>query len=383
MLYTSTLKGWLFLSCKFEKIIHSEPLSVVASAFDDFLQHCLGNLRHVQIRAHLDKLLQPKEIAVLVKHVPSLIKYAEHHRIKPAHDSEVNTEQMHYFFSQLLQALSASGNPIALFFDDIHWIDAASLDLLLALTKSSRESDLSAENSVKNKKPKVLFIGSYRENEVKDNPQLVEMMDELENTKSIEVTTIAVGGFDKDSLNKIVSKSLCLPLRRTRPLSETILHKTDGIVIHIIELIERLTMENILCHSLIKGWEWDSEVIESCPISDSVAELFSFKLRTLSEDALVALQVCSIIGTQIDKRIIGFLQDYDGDHNVDMNAALKDASDLGLIETTGSPTVYKFAHDIISQVSPFCILSWLTLHASFFRFLLNTLFIFCVRPRLT
>ena len=340
------------MSCKFERIIYSEPLSVVASAFDDFLQHCLGNLRHKQIRVHLDELMQPEEIAALVKHVPSLLKYADHRTMKPNGDFEVNTEQMHYLFSQLLRALSVSGHPVALFFDDIQWADAASLDLLLALTKSSRESDLLAESPGKIKKPKVLFIGSYRKNEVEDSPQLVKMMNELNSTQSVEATTVAVGGFDSDTLNKIVSKSLCLPLRRTRLLSETILHKTVGIIIHIIELIGRLTMEKILCHSLIKGWEWDSEVIESCPISDSVAELFSFKLKTLSKDALEALQVCSIIGTQIDKRIIGFLQDYDGDHKVDMNAALKDASDLGLIETAGSPTVYKFAHDIISQVSP-------------------------------
>ena len=357
---------------------------MVASAFDDFLQHCLGNLRHVKIRAHLDKLMQPEEIGALVKHVPSLLKYADPPIMKPAHDFEVNAEQMHYLFSQLLRALSASGHPIALFFDDIQWADAASLDLLLALTKSSRESDLSAESSDKFKKPKVLFIGSYRENEIKDNPQLLTMMDELKNTNLVEITTVAVSGFDGNVMNKIISKSLCLPLRRTRPLSETILHKTDGIVIHIIELIGRLTMEKILCHSLIKGWEWDSEVLESCPISDSVAELFSFKLRTLSEDSLVALQVCSIIGTQIDERIIGFLQDYDGDHNVDMRAALKDASDLGLIETSGSPAVYKFAHDIISQVSP--VSYFVMVHTAPIILLgiySTCLLYFCVRPLLT
>eukprot|EP00956_Cyclotella_meneghiniana_P010248 scaffold14139_cov74-Cyclotella_meneghiniana.AAC.20 len=42
-------KGWFFLSCKFERTIHAEPLSVVASAFDDFLQHC----KFVQCRNRL------------------------------------------------------------------------------------------------------------------------------------------------------------------------------------------------------------------------------------------------------------------------------------------------------------------------------------------
>ena len=180
----------------------------------------------------------------------------------------------------------------------------------------------------------------------------MKIMEELQNTTSVETTTVPVGGFDSDTLNKIISESLCLPLRQTKPLTDIIMNKTDGIIIHVIELIERLTTEKILTHSLIKGWEWDSETIESCLISESVAELFSFKLKTLSEDALLGLQVCAILGTHIDQRIINLLKDYDGKDSVDISAALKDASKLGLIETRGS-LVFKFTHDVISQVSSF------------------------------
>jgi ATP-dependent RNA helicase DDX31/DBP7 len=108
-------------------------------------------------------------------------------------------------------------------------------------------------------------------------------------------------------------------------------------------------MERILCHSFVKGWEWDSEVIESCPISESVAELFTFKLKTLSEEALMGLQICSVFGN-VDHRIINFIQGYDGENSVNICLGLQAATELGLIEAAGSPNRFKFVHDLILQV---------------------------------
>jgi ATP-dependent RNA helicase DDX31/DBP7 len=137
-------------------------------------------------------------------------------------------------------------------------------------------------------------------------------------------------------------------------LSEIVLQKTDGIVIHIIEFFGRLTMDRILCHSFVKGWEWDSEEIEGYPISDSVAELFVFKLNKLPPNALRALQICSIFGSQIEPRIINFVQDFDGDQTVDITVGLKVAEELGLVEMIGTANVFKFAHDIIAEVRFSC-----------------------------
>ena len=95
--------------------------------------------------------MQTQEIAAIVKHVPFLKKYADS-PIYTSNDLEMNEEQMHHLFSQLLRVLLASRQPIALFFDDIQWADAASLDLFLALAKASREPDFSGESSDKKQK---------------------------------------------------------------------------------------------------------------------------------------------------------------------------------------------------------------------------------------
>lgn len=341
-------QGWFFLSCKFDRIVHSEPLSIMASAFDDFLGECQSIFRLQQIRSQLAKLMQPEDIAIITNYVPRLTKFTDSPPVQ-MNDFQMKKEQMHQVFSQLLRVLSSCGHPVAFFTDDLQWADTASLDLFLALTRAN-EPDLSSDRSDKNKQPKVLFIGSYRTNEIEDNLQLVHMLKQLMKNEALDVTNIAVAGFDSDTLNGVVSKSLCLPLRRTKPLTEVILQKTDGIVIHIIEFIGRLTMERILTHSFVKGWEWDSESLECCPISASVAELFTFKLKSLPVDALEGLQICSLFGIQIEQRIISLLEGYDGNNSVNINAGLRVAAEHNLIESFGTNT-FKFAHDIIAQVS--------------------------------
>jgi ATP-dependent RNA helicase DDX31/DBP7 len=341
--------SFLFLSCKFDRIVHSEPLAVMAGAFDEFLIQCIGNSRQHRIQTSLKQLIQPEDISILMKHIPSLIHYTEI-PLEPTSDFQVNKEQIHQLFSKLIDVLSEVGPPV-FFIDDLQWADTASVGLFLSLITRVK---LTSEGCNKDMKSRILFIGSYRDNELDGNPQLVEMFERLRTIQSIELTEIGVGGFDGCTLNGIVSESLCLPLRRTKSLTEIILQKTDGIIIHIIEFIGRLTMERILCHSFVKGWEWDSKVIESCPISESVAELFTFKLRSLSNDALFGVQICSIFGIQIDKRVTTLIQGYDGDNSVDINAGIEAAIELGVIETDGFST-FKFAHDLIVQVITSCL----------------------------
>jgi hypothetical protein len=339
-------RGWLFLDCKFDRIVHSEPLSTIAGAFDEFLKQCIGTLRQHQIQKNLGAMMQATDVSILAKHVPSLAKFLDG-PLSSMCSFEANRDQVHHLFTKLVEVLSASGQAVSLFCDDLQWADTASLDLFTALTEAS-EPGLDSFGDPR--KPKVLFIGTYRDNEVNDNARLVEMLNTLERTPTVQVTDIGVRGFDLDTMNGIVSRSLCLPRRRTKPLAEIILQKTDGIVIHIIEFIGRLTMERILCHSFVKGWEWDNETIEACPISDSVAELFTYKLKSLPAADVLGLQICSIFGIGIEQRTISLLKGYDGDDSVDIGAALQAAIEEGLVEAHGSSKVYKFAHDMIAEV---------------------------------
>ena len=358
-------EGWLFLSCKFDRIVHSEPLSVIASAFEELLTRCLGSSRQGQISAAIKTLMQLNDVTILAKHVPCLRNYSEG-PLQPMTNFEVNKELIHYLFTQLIKALSVLG-PVALFVDDLHWADPASLDLFVTLTKASTPDLAGTSDSSYHQKPKVLLIGSYRDAEVNDNVELVRMLEHLGKSSTNNLTSIAVRGFDCDTLNKIVSKSLCLPLRRTKLLAETVLLKTGGIPIHIIEFIWRLIDERILCFSFTTGWKWEQE-IENCTISESVAEMFSLKLEALPKEHLLGLKICSLFGARMEQPIIKWLEGYDGETSVDITSGVEAAVELGLVEKVGDS--YKFAHDIISQVSPLSFYNTVDLCGLFLLFFL-------------
>ena len=56
-------------------------------------------------------------------------------------------------FLEFIGALSTSEHPLVVFFDDLQWIDAASLNLLQSLASSAEVSN-------------IMIVGAYRDNEV-------------------------------------------------------------------------------------------------------------------------------------------------------------------------------------------------------------------------
>ena len=88
-------QGWLFLRCKFESIVHAKPLSIMAGAFDKFLEQSIGLSRERKIREHLLTVMQPYEVSLLAKHVPAIAKYVA--------GSIFLTERVEVSFQQILR----------------------------------------------------------------------------------------------------------------------------------------------------------------------------------------------------------------------------------------------------------------------------------------
>ena len=98
-------RGWVFLSCKFDRIVHSEPLSIMAGAFDELLKQCFGSPRQRQIEKNLKGLMLPSDVSILSKHVPWLTKYWDG-PLEPTGYFEANKEQFNQLFNKLSSSLS-------------------------------------------------------------------------------------------------------------------------------------------------------------------------------------------------------------------------------------------------------------------------------------
>eukprot|EP00970_Alexandrium_tamarense_P009155 scaffold1803_cov195-Alexandrium_tamarense.AAC.31 len=362
-------QGWIFLRCKFDRVVHAEPLSILAHAFEEYVENNCStsgddekDFRNQKICERLDNMT-PEGLTILYKHIPSLKKHVKNKSdINDTNkdtlpSSKVSKERMHCLFGQLLGAISGGDQAVLFFLDDLQWADSTSLELIASLIKGdsldfsniSPASDRGGQRTGRAEKCNVLFVGSYRNNEVDDEQLFKKVLSQIQADDSIEATSISISGFNIDTLNEMISDSLCLPRRRTRQLSEIVMQKTDGLVLHVIEFLGRLTTDNLLTHNFVRGWEYDSDLIDVCPITESVAELFTAKLRRLSEEVMLGLQICSCFGSQVERRVIDFVKDYDGESSVDINAAIDVAVSEGLVERTGQ--IFLFAHDMIQQAA--------------------------------
>ena len=84
-------------------------------------------------------------------------------------------------------------------------------------------------------------------------------------------------------------------------------------------------------------------------MTDSVAELYAFKLKRLPDDILRGLQILSVFGSQIDQRVLSFLANYDGEDSVDIAAAIDAGLKEGMIEQAANLII--FAHDLIQEMA--------------------------------
>lgn len=279
----------------------------------------------------------------------------------PSITTGISEAMMAHLFEKMLQVLSSKSSPVLFFFDDLQWADSLSLAIFSALVTRSRLNlfqlsldDVRTQSGREcfrreDDKVHILFVGSCRESEVDESHPLAKVLYKLNSDSTIDVTNISLSGFSFQTLSEILSESLCLPVRRVRSLSELVIQKTDGQPLHVNVFIQALTADGLLTHSFTRGWEWDADSIDIFPITDSVAELYAFKLKRLPKDILLGLQILSCFGSQIDQHVLQFLADYDGEHSVDVNTAIGVALRMGLIEQAAH--FVSFAHDMIQKAT--------------------------------
>ena len=155
---------------------------------------------------------------------------------------------------------------------------------------------------------KFFFLGCYREGETDNiNPLWKTLCNsDLVNARS---TNVKLDCMDEETLTTMVSETLCLSPRLTRPLSSVIYHKTKGNPLFVSQLMISLSKEGLLRPSLSRRrWEWDKEKIQCQKLPDDVAMFFTNSIEALSEDVKASLCVLSCFGSSTETAFIKTLE---------------------------------------------------------------------------
>ena len=340
---TSEANG-LFCSAKFEQNeMNSKPLTTVGGVFNTLCEMYTKEAAPNELEL-VGKELENRlgnQASLLAGVVPSLFKLlptVEDGRGSPAEFSGncVNAEaSMRYLFGELLRVMCLySKRPISIFLDDLQFADTASLLLVgdLLFTAMSGAS--------------IFFVFCHRDDEESLNSTSFGIW--LNSAMSLfSMTSIQLGNMDAGSVNTLVSETLHVLPRITRPLSTVLHHKTRGNPLFVRQLLGSLYGQGYIYVDLtLSRWNWDMEKIEREPVSESVVALLIKEMKGLPSSLQLGLGVASCLGSSVQKELLDILSK---DLNVDLVDILKEVSHKGFMDSIDGGTTFRFAHDEIQQ----------------------------------
>ncbi len=322
----------LFAGGKFDQYKRDIPYATLAQAFRGLAQQLLAKsdeeIHHW--REALLSALGPNG-QVIVNLIPEIEPIIGK---QPPLPDLPPMEAPHLFRMALLRFLGVFArpeHPLVVFFDDLQWLDAATLDLLRYLMTDSGIRHL-------------LLVGAYRDNEVDAAHPLMRTVDAIRDS-GVPVEDIVLAPLAQADIESMVADALHCGLDEARPLASLVHEKTGGNPFFCIQFLKTLEEEALLSFDATDGaWHWDLARIGAKNLTDNVVHLLVGKVARLPEPSLALLKRFACLGNVAD---INTLQMVSGLSEERIRTDLMDAEIAGLVIALGD--AYRFQHDRVQE----------------------------------
>jgi PAS domain S-box-containing protein len=236
-------------------------------------------------------------------------------------------------FRRFLSVFARKEHPLALFLDDLQWLDAATLDLLEHLITHSEVRHL-------------LLVGAYRDNEVGPAHPLLRTLEAIRKAGT-QVQEIVLAPLELDDVGLLIADALHCEPERARPLAELVQEKTGGNPFFAIQFFTALAEEGLLAFEPVtRAWQWNMDRIRAKSYTDNVVDLMTGKLKRFSSTTQEALNQLACLGNVAEVATLALVH---GTTEETMHAALGEAVHAGFIFCQDG--AYKFLHDRIQQAA--------------------------------
>jgi len=324
----------LFASGKFDQYKRDIPYATLAQAFQSLVRPLLskGEDDLCKWRDTLREALEPNAL-LIVDLVPELKHVIGEQPPVPELPPSEAQRRFHLVFRRFISVFARPEHPLALFLDDLQWLDAATLDLL---------EDLLTQTDLQH----LMLIGAYRDNEVHATHPLIRKLDKIRQSGAA-VQDIVLTPLRRDDLLQLLVDSLRCEPDRAGPLATLIHEKTTGNPFFAIQFISALADEDLLTFDYGYGrWVWDLLRIHAKGFTDNVVELMVSKLTRLPLDTQKALQQFACMGNSAEFDVLRMVYQ---ESIKDMHDDLWEAVRSGLI-FRGDDS-YRFLHDRVQEAA--------------------------------
>ena len=323
----------LFASGKFDQYKRDIPYATLAQAFQSLIRPILAKNEEElgRWRDAIREALGPNG-QLMVDLVPELKLIIGEQQPVPELPPQDAQSRFQLVFRRFISAFTRE-HPLALFLDDLQWLDAATLDLM---------EDLLTHPDVKD----LMLIGAYRDNEVAPAHPLMRKLQAMRQAGAI-VQDIVLAPLTRDDLEQLIADSLHCEPGRAGPLAELVEEKTSGNPFFAIQFISALFEEGLLIFDHVEGqWCWDLNRIHAKGYTDNVVDLMVGKLNRLPTETQRALQQLACLGNSAD---FAMLRTVYQDSSEEMHGQLWEAVRTGLIFR--SEDSYRFLHDRVQEAA--------------------------------
>ncbi len=333
-----TLPRGIFISGKFDQHKRDIPYSTLAQAFQGTFQ---GLVRQILSKSEGEVSHWRRALLVAVgtngQLVVNLIPELELHIGKQSPLPELPPQEAQNRFDAVLRrfigAFARKEHPLALFLDDLQWMDPASLKLLEQLVTHPEIRHL-------------LVIGAYRDNEVTADHPLILTLDAIRRTQAT-VNEIVLQPLSLEDVNQVLGDALRCEAAQAKALAELVQEKTGGNPFFAIQFLGALAEEHLLEFDARAAlWRWDVERIRAKAFTDNVVDLMVGKLQRLSRATQEALKQLACLGNSAE---IATVTTVLRGSQEEACAALFEAIQAGLVLRVGAS--YKFLHDRIREAA--------------------------------
>src|SRR6202453_4374658 len=278
----------LFASGKFDQYKRDIPYATLAQAFRSLVRPLLGQSEAAlgRWRDALSEALGPNG-QLIVNLVPALELVIGKQPPVPDLPPQDAQNRFQMVFRRFLGVFARKEHPLALFLDDLQWMDRATLDLLEHLVTHSEVRHL-------------LLIGAYRDNEVGPAHPLIRMLEAIRETDA-KVREIVLAPLELRDVDRLIADALHCEPGRARPLAQLVHEKTGGNPFFAIQFLIALADEGLLAFDSVAAvWVWDLNRIRAKHYTDNVVDLMVQKTKRLSITTQDALTHLACLGNTSD-----------------------------------------------------------------------------------
>jgi predicted ATPase/GAF domain-containing protein len=324
----------LFASGKFDQYKRDIPYATLAQAFQTLIRQILvkseaevGYWRHA-----LQEALGPNG-QLIINLIPELEFIIGKQPPVPDLPPQDARNRFQLVFRRFLSEFARPEHPLALFLDDLQWLDAATLDLLEHLITDPNVRHL-------------MLVGAYRDNEVSSSHPLSRTLAAIRKAGA-RMQEIVLSPLGLDDVGRLVADALHCEEDSGHPLAQLVHEKTGGNPFFAIQFLTALAEEGLLrLDPDAAAWIWDLARIRAKGYTDNVVDLMVGKLKRLSGATQTALQQLACLGNVVQFATLILVC---GESEEEIHTALWEAALNGLIlPLDGS---YAFLHDRIHEAA--------------------------------